>query len=85
MISARSVHVMAEAENEVNQLLYERHQIAPGNEADFEVHNTTEIADMLGIIGMQIQDATVLLPAVARLVASMDDEDMEQYRNGTHG
>jgi len=34
-------------------------------------------ADMLAIIGLQIKDATILLPAVARLVALMDDADVE--------
>ncbi|MHC4201571.1 MAG: HEAT repeat domain-containing protein, partial [Planctomycetota bacterium] len=34
-------------------------------------------ADMLGIIGLRIEDATILLPAIERLVALMSDDDME--------
>ena len=50
MVSARSVHLMAEAEMEINQLLYERHGIAPGERPDFAVQNMTEIADVVGVI-----------------------------------
>ena len=34
-------------------------------------------ADMLGIIGLRIKDATILLPAVTRLVPLMSDDDSE--------
>ena len=50
LASARSSHRMTDAENEIRQLLYERHRIPPGEPADFEVQNTTEIANVLGII-----------------------------------
>ena len=50
MVSARSVQLMAEAEIEINQLLYERHGIAPGERPDFAVQNMTEIADVVAVI-----------------------------------
>ena len=62
IISARSVNLMAEAENEINQLLYERHRIAPGQDADFEVHNTTEIAKVFGMVTGTL---TLMLSAIA--------------------
>ncbi|MFV1968664.1 MAG: ABC transporter permease [Pirellulaceae bacterium] len=50
MVSARSVGLMSEAESEINQLLFERHHIPIGEPPDFEVQNTTEIANILGVI-----------------------------------
>ncbi|MEW4528423.1 ABC transporter permease [Maioricimonas sp. JC845] len=50
MVSARSVTTMAEAENEIRNLLADRHRIAPGEPNDFRVQNTTEIANVLGVI-----------------------------------
>ena len=49
-VSARSVKQMVEAEHQINQLLFERHRIPPGEAPDFMVQNTTEIADILGVI-----------------------------------
>ncbi|MFH1923781.1 MAG: ABC transporter permease [Planctomycetota bacterium] len=62
LASARSVSQMAEAEHEIKQLLFERHQIRLGDPADFEVQNTTEIAKMLGIITGTM---TALLASIA--------------------
>ena len=62
LASARSVDRMAEAENEIRQLLCERHRIAPGKIPDFEVQNTTEIANVLGIITGTM---TLLLASIA--------------------
>jgi putative ABC transport system permease protein len=50
LVSARSVGVMDTAENEINQLLHERHRIPVGEPPDFVVQNTTEIARVLGLI-----------------------------------
>lgn len=50
MVSARSVDQMADSQIQIEQLLYERHHIRPGDDADFSVQNTTEIANVLGII-----------------------------------
>ncbi|MBP88244.1 MAG: hypothetical protein CMJ64_16255 [Planctomycetaceae bacterium] len=60
--SARSVKVMQEAEREINQLLYERHRIPPGEPPDFNVQNTTEIANVLGIITGTL---TMMLASIA--------------------
>ena len=62
MVSARSVQRMTEATDEVNQLLLERHRVAPGENADFHVQNTTEIANVLGIITGTM---TLLLSSIA--------------------
>ena len=62
LASARSVHRMAEAQHEIKQLLYERHRIRPGEPADFEVQDTTEIANILGIITGTM---TALLASIA--------------------
>lgn len=50
MVSAKSLRLMSEATGEIHQLLLERHHIHPGEPADFQVQNTTEIANVLGII-----------------------------------
>jgi putative ABC transport system permease protein len=62
LVSARSVKDMADAANEMRQLLFERHRISPGAPPDFEVQNTTEIANILGIITGTI---TLLLASIA--------------------
>ncbi|HLW64822.1 MAG TPA: ABC transporter permease [Gemmataceae bacterium] len=62
MLSARSTTQMAQAEDEVRQLLYERHRIPPGDPADFEIQNSTQIASILGIITGTI---TLMLASIA--------------------
>ena len=62
LVSARSLHQMTEAEIEITQLLFERHDIPLGEPADFDVQNTTEIANMLGIITGTM---TLMLSAIA--------------------
>ncbi|MFO1066496.1 MAG: ABC transporter permease [Pirellulales bacterium] len=62
MASARSSTLMKSAELEMKSLLLDRHAIAPGDPADFEVANTTEIANVLGIITGTM---TMLLAAIA--------------------
>ncbi|MCX7427592.1 MAG: ABC transporter permease [Planctomycetia bacterium] len=62
LASARSSHRMTDAESEIRQLLYERHHIPPGEPADFEVKNTTEIAKVLGIVTGTM---TLLLASIA--------------------
>ncbi len=62
LASARSLQRMTDAENEIRQLLYERHRIRPGESPDFEVKNTTEIANVLGIITGVM---TLLLSSIA--------------------
>ncbi len=62
MVSARSVNRMSDAQAEITQLLFERHHIAPGEPPDFDVQNTTEIANVLGIITGTM---TALLASIA--------------------
>ncbi len=62
MASARSTETMKSAEIEMRSLLLDRHEIAPGQPADFEVANTTEIAAVLGIITGTL---TMMLAAIA--------------------
>jgi putative ABC transport system permease protein len=50
LASARSADRMTLASDEVRQLLLDRHQINAGQQPDFEVQSTTEIANMLGMI-----------------------------------
>ena len=63
-VSARRTDQMAQAAYEIDQLLYERHRIMPGEEPDYRVQNTTEIANVLGIITGTM---TLLLSAIAAI------------------
>ncbi len=62
LASARSTDAMKFAEIEMRSLLLDRHKIAPGQAADFEVANTTEIAKVLGVITGTL---TMMLAAIA--------------------
>lgn len=62
MVSARSVAVMSQAEIEIRNLLAGRHRIAPGQPNDFQVQNTTEIAEIFGVVTGTI---TAMLAAIA--------------------
>ncbi|OHB75713.1 MAG: hypothetical protein A2W31_09885 [Planctomycetes bacterium RBG_16_64_10] len=62
MASARSPNQMVEAEDQINQLLYERHRVHPGEAADFRVRNTTEIANILAVITGTL---TLMLASIA--------------------
>ncbi|MEY4176998.1 MAG: Macrolide export ATP-binding/permease protein MacB [Planctomycetota bacterium] len=62
MVSAVSPLVMTDAEAEINALLAERHRIQPGDPPDFQVQNTTEIANVLGVITGTL---TVMLSSIA--------------------
>ena len=62
LISGRSASLMVDAEDEIKQLLCERHRIHPGEQPDFEVQNMTDIAERLGkITGVM----TLLLASIA--------------------
>ncbi len=62
MVSAVSMTLMSAAQQQINQLLMERHDIHPGERVDFEVRSTTEIANM---VGMVTGTMTALLAAIA--------------------
>jgi putative ABC transport system permease protein len=50
MISARSSELMGQAEQEIKALMMDRHRISLGQQPDFEVRNTTEIAGAFSIV-----------------------------------
>jgi putative ABC transport system permease protein len=62
IVSATSMRDMTIAETEIDQLLMERHRIARGEPKDYVVQNTTEIANVLGII---IGTLTMMLSSIA--------------------
>jgi putative ABC transport system permease protein len=62
VVSARTMRQIGEAADEVRHLLAERHGIAPGEPADFQVRTTTEMASTLGVVTGTI---TLLLSAIA--------------------
>src|SRR5579862_5771217 len=55
---------MTDVEGQVRRLLLERHRIHPGEQADFQVQNTTEIANTLGVITGAL---TMMLSAIAAI------------------
>ncbi len=60
--SARSPTQTAQAEEEIRQLLLERHRIPPGEPADFDVKDSAEIAKVFAIITGTM---TLLLASIA--------------------
>ena len=62
MASARTMALMAQAQAETDQLLLERHRIQAGEPRDFKVANTTEIANVLGMITGTL---TLMLSSIA--------------------
>lgn len=64
MISARSAGQMNQAAFEVDQLLYERHRIPPGDDPDYVIRNSMEFAELLGTITGTM---TLLLAAIAAI------------------
>ena len=62
IVSARSATLISDAQDEVRQLLCERHHIHPGDPADFGTQNLTEIAERLGTITGVM---TLLLASIA--------------------
>jgi putative ABC transport system permease protein len=64
MLSARTQGQMSDSEDQVRRLLLERHRIHIGEPADFQVQNTTEIANTLGTITGAM---TLMLSAIAAI------------------
>lgn len=61
-VAAKTAALVPTTTREINQLLRDRHGIAPGGEADFEVHSSDEISKLMGTItGMM----TALLASIA--------------------
>ncbi|MEM8945549.1 MAG: ABC transporter permease [Planctomycetota bacterium] len=64
MMSARSPELMDQAVFEVDQLLYERHRIPPGDDPDFVIRNSKEFSEFLTTITTSM---TLLLAAIAAI------------------
>ena len=64
LVSATTMAAMPECENQIDQLLLERHRITPGEPKDYIVQNMTEIANVLGIITGTM---TLMLSAIASI------------------
>jgi putative ABC transport system permease protein len=62
LASGRSTATMAQSEMEIRQLLSERHRLSVDQPLDFVVQNTTEIANMLGMVTGTL---TAMLSAIA--------------------
>jgi putative ABC transport system permease protein len=62
LVSAVSPTRMNDATKQIEQLLLERHDIDPGEKADFRVQDTTEIAQTFGIVTGTL---TLMLSAIA--------------------
>jgi putative ABC transport system permease protein len=62
MVSARTPQQMSEAEEQVRQLLIQRHHIHPGEPPDFTLQGTAEIASVMGIVTGTI---TLMLSTIA--------------------
>ncbi|NWG04058.1 MAG: ABC transporter permease [Syntrophaceae bacterium] len=63
-VQARSLEVMSEAENQITELLRQRHRIPPGQDNDFSVRNLTEIASSAE---QSAQVMSLLLGAIASI------------------
>ena len=62
MVSARSITTMPSAQREIDDLLAERHRIQEGRPRDYEVQNTTEIANIFGAVTGTL---TLMLASIA--------------------
>jgi putative ABC transport system permease protein len=71
MVSAKSPKLMSDAEEEIRQLLYERHHIKPGDPPDFEVQNTTEIARVLAMFTGVMTMFLVVIAGVSLVVGGV--------------
>jgi putative ABC transport system permease protein len=69
--SARATEQMQIAQSEIKGLLSERHRIAPGRRADFEVVDTTEIAAVFGIITGTLTMMLALIAGISLLVGGV--------------
>ncbi|QEF96702.1 Macrolide export ATP-binding/permease protein MacB [Stieleria maiorica] len=62
MVSARSTNQTSMATRQIRNLLLERHEIAPGEEDDFDITDMEEVA---GTLGMITGTLTLMLSAIA--------------------
>ena len=71
MASARASDRMQDAVGEIDQLLMDRHRIAPGEPADFSVKSTTEISNMLGMITGVMTSLLASIAGISLLVGGV--------------
>ena len=71
MVSARSMQVMTDAQQEIDQLLAERHRIQPGQPRDYIVQNTTEIANIFGAVTGTLTMMLASIAAISLLVGGV--------------
>jgi putative ABC transport system permease protein len=64
MVSAVSEQLSKKAEMEIRALLSDRHRIGPGQAPDYQITNTTEIANAMGVITNSL---TAMLSAIAAI------------------
>lgn len=62
LVSARATELMGSAEQEIDALLMDRHRIGMGEQPDFEVANTTEIAGAFSLVTATL---TLMLASIA--------------------
>lgn len=62
MVSARSMKGIQSAQQEIDQVLAERHRVQPGKPRDYIVQNTTEIANIFGAVTGTL---TLMLASIA--------------------
>ncbi|MCY3009696.1 MAG: ABC transporter permease [Planctomycetota bacterium] len=62
LVSARATELMGSAEQEIDSLLMDRHRIGMGEQPDFEVANTTEIAGAFSLVTATL---TLMLASIA--------------------
>jgi len=62
--SAKTRDLMPQVVSEIENLLLERHRISPGSRPDFEVFDTTQIANILNIVTGSL---TLMLSAIAAI------------------
>lgn len=69
--SVRSQAQMAEAEQDIQQLLLQRHRIRAGDPADFLVQNVAEIANLVGVIAGAMTALLSCIAGIALLVGGV--------------
>jgi putative ABC transport system permease protein len=70
-VSARSEALSPQAEKEIKTLLTDRHRIPPGETPDFEVRNTADVANVLGIITGSLTAMLSTIAAISLVVGGV--------------
>jgi putative ABC transport system permease protein len=71
LVSARSEDLSPQAEQQIRNLLMERHRIATGSKPDFEIRNTAEIANVLNIITGALTGMLSAIAAISLVVGGV--------------